>query len=587
MMTVYILFICAAGLVCLLSFFLWRAQREALRQKTLVDQVLDTQKVVMASHLDEPQLLPVVVDHAMKITRAGGAVIEVVEDEDMIYHHATGTAAKFLGMRLKRAGSFSGLCVTEGRALICSDSETDERVDREACRKVDVRSMIVTPLFHDKKIVAVLKVFSNRADAFGEGEKTTLELIGGILASSLARASAQAQLLIAKEKAEAATRTKSLFLANMSHEIRTPLNGVLGVARLLMETPLNAEQKEFANDIYSAGDSLLKLVNDILDFSKVEAGKLEFESIDFDLTSVMQDLSKTIRLSCENKGLDLRVELDKGLPPYLKGDPGRLRQILLNLLGNAVKFTASGYVKVGVKLAAERTDSVSLRFSVEDSGIGIPEKAIGHLFTEFTQADLSTTRRYGGTGLGLSICKYMVEQMKGKIGVESVPGKGTMFWFTLDLPRGHRDERATDHEQVAVLVLKRPRRVLVAEDNRLNQKIALKSLEALGVAADVANDGREAIEKLRVQNFDIILMDCQMPEIDGFEATSIIRKGGLADKSGIPIIAMTANAMKDDVLRCEAAGMDDYLSKPFSLKQLAAVLQKWFDTLDERERLSG
>jgi signal transduction histidine kinase/ActR/RegA family two-component response regulator len=379
-------------------------------------------------------------------------------------------------------------------------------------------------------------------------------------------------------EAQTAAQSKGDFLAIMSHEIRTPLNGIIGMTSMLLSRALGQVERDFVETIRSSGEALLGIIDSVLDFSKIEAGSLELENVEFELTRCLETAIQIVEPSAARKSLRLITHVDPAVPTSLQGDIVRLRQVLLNLLSNAIKFSTAGSVYVRVDKVAQNARECVLRFQVIDQGVGISEAQQSRLFRPYSQANQSIAREFGGTGLGLSICKRLVELMGGSISVASAPGKGSTFSFTVKVnlvqATGSEPVLVAPPEAPVELAPTRPFRILVVEDNSINQKVATVMLTKLGYQVDVANNGFEALSALGSLSYDLVLMDCFMPRMDGFEATRRIREAGPA-LAQIPIIAMTANASQKDKDSCLDAGMTDYLSKPVRQAELKAKLAFW------------
>lgn len=388
-----------------------------------------------------------------------------------------------------------------------------------------------------------------------------------------------------KEKAERAADAKGTFLANMSHEIRTPMNGVLAMNELLLETDLTDEQEEYCDLAHQSAQALLRIINDILDFSKIEAGKMDLEEIPFSLNDLMRGVSKMASASARNKDLEVLYQIDDQIPETIIGDPTRIQQILLNYGTNAVKFTEKGKIEFNVDLLENNKNDLALKFSVKDTGTGISDEKLSILFKPFSQADSSTTRKYGGTGLGLAICKQLAELMKGDVGADSEEGEGSTFWFKVNLKKEVSTNNQKETEKIETETSSNhsgnqqsapPAKILVAEDNEVNQIVLERLLDKENFEVHFVNNGKEAVEAVENNHFDLILMDLQMPEMNGLEATTLIReKEKVNNTDRIPIIALTGSSVNDEEASCLEAGMDDYLTKPINKSDVLNTLNKW------------
>ena len=441
-----------------------------------------------------------------------------------------------------------------------------------------ILSAVIMPLFV-KEIFWGFILFENCKckRTWIPAEVSIISAFSNSLEKAIERNLVEQELEDSKNKLEATKNLKTRFLANMAHEIRTPMNSIIGFLELIKKTELSTLQKEFIDEAREASDILLYLINDILDISRIEAGKLSMEKIEFDLKKLANESINLIYYKAKERGIELNLEVGDGVPDSVIGDPSRLRQVLNNLLGNALKFTEKGEIKMTLNILRRGEKESEFKFEIIDTGIGIVEKNLKQLFTPFSQGDASTTRKYGGTGLGLAISKEIVELMGGKIGAKNNNGNGTIFFFTIKLGIGENKkilEIEKENTNLKRHVKKDRLDILLVEDNDINIKVANYLLGSLGLDCDIAKNGVEAIEYLKEKEYDIVFMDCQMPIMDGYDATRNIRK---MEKSGkhTTIVAMTANAMEGDREKCLEAGMDDYMSKPLDIEMIKGIIEKY------------
>lgn len=577
---------------------IFRKDREcetAPSQETLL-QIIEAQMQITKCANNLNQAMDVATKTIQKLTHAEGATIEMVEGDRMVYRATSGSLESFLGFSVPVDGSLSGTCVKEGKLLYTKDTHTDDRVDREACIKVNARSMIVMPLRYKEEDVGVLKLISKEEDFFGKEAICILALISEMLSITMYNAIAMtsetnelenvkqrinelidqnSSLYIAKDLAEAKMEAKGVFLANMSHEIRTPMNAILGFVDRLIKEDLTPKQMQMLQIVKSSGKSLLSIINDILDFSKIESGKISIESHNCNFVNLANEVHTLFQESCYAKQIVFRNEFSSEIPQCIVSDEIRLKQVISNLTSNAVKFTPEG----GEILLSSEYDSKNetITCSVSDNGTGIAQENLEKIFTAFEQEHDSTARKFGGTGLGLSISSKIIALLGGTLQVESTLGEGSRFYFTIPVkPCAETDFKDfKEHVELSHNIELRGK-ILVVEDNKVNQLLIQSILEDYDITFEIANDGVEAVKVFKDHCYDLILMDENMPNMNGVVATQVIRRYEAEHSlEKTPIIAVSANAFSEDKARFKNAGMDDCITKPYTERDVVLKLQQY------------
>lgn len=553
------------------------------------------QRLAAARSIDE--ITSVVKSAARALVDADGAAFVLRRGDDCYYADEEAISPLWKGQRFPLTRCISGWVMINNQQISISEIYSDPRIPHDAYRATFVKSLVMTPVRTDFPIAAIGTYWSHEHEP-SETDLHLLQTLADSTAVAIANVNVVSQLedtleslekrvqertrelQIARDEALTASQMKSSFVAFISHELRTPLAGMITSAELLATSMMDPDFKDLAELLLSSGQNLLEILNDILDLAKIEAGKLTIESTAYEIRAVLNEVRSTLAIAASKKDVDLRVVVDDDVPNIAVGDSTRLRQVLLNLAGNALKFTSKGTVDIQISQLTD-ADQNWLKLCVKDTGIGMDAEQQTHLFMDFSQADGSIARRFGGTGLGLSICKRLIELMNGKITCESQPGVGTNFTVLLPLTVAEAliDSKKANPKQIGKLA----GRVLLVEDNVFMSSLAVRQLNSIGIATSAATNGAEAIELFEREAFDAVLMDCNLPDMDGFEATKRIRsiEKVIAKPKTIPIIALTADAMAEDCERSLQAGMDGHLTKPITIDGLHAALAPYLKAKSE------
>ncbi len=558
------------------SYTIYRDISEQKRNEKITEVILNISTAALTSTSQDSFFL-VINNELEKIVNARNLFVAMYEKKNNTLHfpyHVDEKDGEETFREIAADGTISGYVIRKGKPVLLKRQDMKRLEEQGEIEMIGTPSKVWlgVPLVVDEEIIGIISVQDYEdEESLTRQDLNILKIISNQIALAINHIRAHEMLRIAKERAEENARFKEQFLSTMSHEIRTPLNAIIGMSRLLAKTDPTEAQSEYIKALKISGENLLRLINDILDFSKLEAGKMVTENIEFNPVEQINGLVQTYAFSAREKGLSLNLNVDINIPEKVIGDPTRINQILTNLLGNAIKFTLKGSVTVSVRPVGEEEDTIDLEYAVSDTGVGIPEEKLSTIFESFTQAEKSVTRQFGGTGLGLAISKKIARLLHSDINVVSKVGKGTTFSFTLTLKKINSRKTGKKETGFDPSLLK-GKRVLIAEDNMLNRVVVKQNMKEWGIIVDEADDGQEALEKIRQNDYDIVLMDLQMPVMDGYEATRRIRKLPDKKKNQVPIVALTASALLDVRTQVYEYGMNRVLMKPFNPVELQKMI---------------